>query len=83
VRVLEAHREYLTHEDGRFTFGDLPSGRYTVDVRRLGHVADRQTVAVTRGATAALDGRAAGRRRCSCRPWSPPARSSSAAARTC
>jgi iron complex outermembrane receptor protein len=49
VRLVEAHREYLTHEDGRFVFRDLPAGRYTLEVRRLGHVGDRRAVIVSRG----------------------------------
>lgn len=55
VRVVEAHREYVTHEDGRYAFPGLPAGRYTVEVRRLGYHGESRSVSVGRGASAAVD----------------------------
>jgi len=36
VVVVELHRVALTRTDGRFHFADIPTGSYTVSVRRLG-----------------------------------------------
>ena len=55
VRILELHRDYLTHDDGRFAFGDLPAGRYTVAVRRLGYLTLTRPVDVRAGAAGTLD----------------------------
>jgi iron complex outermembrane receptor protein len=37
VQVLELHRVLQTHEDGKFTFGDIADGTWTVSVQRLGY----------------------------------------------
>lgn len=49
VRLLELHRGYQTHEDGRFAFTALPGGRYTIAVQRLGFALERREVTVPPG----------------------------------
>ncbi len=55
VRLLELHREYLTHEDGSFVFADVPAGRYAVGVLRIGYRSQTATVTVTSGGSARLE----------------------------
>ncbi len=50
VRVLELHRVEQTHSDGRFRFGDLPPGRYTVLAQRIGYAPAEVTLEVRAGA---------------------------------
>jgi iron complex outermembrane receptor protein len=54
VRLLGATRGDLTHDDGRFEFADLPAGRYTVAVQRVGYAAAERTVTLEAGARAAV-----------------------------
>lgn len=49
VRLLELHRGYQTHEDGRFAFTALPGGRYTLAVQRLGFALERRVIVVPPG----------------------------------
>jgi iron complex outermembrane receptor protein len=54
VRLVPVNRGELTHDDGRFAFGDLAPGRYAVAVQRVGYGAAEQTVTVAAGAQAAV-----------------------------
>ncbi len=45
----------LTGDDGRFTLAEVPAGRRTIQVRRVGYRSETRTVDVTDGETAALD----------------------------
>jgi iron complex outermembrane receptor protein len=54
VRLLGANRGEVTHDDGRFVFGDLAAGRYTVAVQRVGYGAAEQVVAVETGREATV-----------------------------
>jgi len=47
VVVVELHRVALTRTDGRFHFADIPTGSYTVSVRRLGFAPVARPVAVS------------------------------------
>ena len=51
VVVVELHRVALTDTDGRFHFGDLPAGIYTVTVRGLGFAPLARRVTVTGSTT--------------------------------
>ena len=54
VRIDELHREYRTHQDGRFAFPDVPVGRWTLTVRRIGYVGNSRPVAVAAGDSTAV-----------------------------
>ncbi len=49
VRLLGVNRGDLTHDDGAFEFADLPAGRYTVSVQRVGYAAAERTVVLGPG----------------------------------
>ncbi len=51
VRLTDHHID-RTHEDGRFEFTGLPTGRYEVTVRRLGYRQARQSVDVPENSVA-------------------------------
>lgn len=46
VRLLELHREYATHADGRFVFASVPAGTATLSVQRIGYATVARTVNV-------------------------------------
>ncbi len=46
VRLVELHREEMTHEDGRFALLGVPRGSYTLTVHRIGYAAVSRTVVV-------------------------------------
>ncbi|MGH7460407.1 MAG: TonB-dependent receptor [Longimicrobiales bacterium] len=54
VRIESLHRQELTHQDGSFRLGNLPSGRYEVVVERIGYRNARQSIDVSPGAVAEL-----------------------------
>ena len=54
VRLVGLGRGELTHDDGTFTFDDLPPGRYTVAVQRIGYATAEQVVTLAAGGRAAL-----------------------------
>ena len=49
VRVLEAHREDVTHDAGEFAVARVPAGTYTVVVQRIGYRPATRRVAVAGG----------------------------------
>ena len=49
VRLVEMHREIRTHDDGSFSFGLVPPGRYQLTVHRLGYQYVTRTVLVDSG----------------------------------
>jgi iron complex outermembrane receptor protein len=51
VRLVELHRDHVSHEDGRFTFDRLPPGRYTLSVVRIGYRPHTRTLELGAGET--------------------------------
>jgi len=51
VQVAELHRLTHTHVDGRFAFPDLPIGRVTLEVSRLGYRVERRVIDPARDTT--------------------------------
>jgi len=51
VRIPEVRREELSHQDGTFDFADLPPGKYTVVIDRLGYRTRSVSVTVEPGKT--------------------------------
>ncbi|MGH7694314.1 MAG: carboxypeptidase regulatory-like domain-containing protein, partial [Gemmatimonadaceae bacterium] len=49
ARIVELHREDLTHEDGSFDHRDLRPATYTLQVQRLGYRLVVQRVVVKAG----------------------------------
>ncbi len=54
VRIVEAHREEPTHQDGAFHFDGLSAGTYTLLVRAIGFLPHSRRVTVTAGAIATV-----------------------------
>jgi iron complex outermembrane recepter protein len=54
VRVLELGRQDLTHGDGEFHLINLPAGRFTLVVERLGYRRHVQAITLARGQTLEL-----------------------------
>lgn len=55
VRIESLNRSVSTTRDGRFSFGQVPPGAYTIAVEYLGAAPKRQQVRVTDGAVASVD----------------------------
>ena len=51
VRLVEFHRAEPTHDDGSFGLRDIPAGRYSLLVQRIGYRPLRETVVVRAGET--------------------------------
>jgi iron complex outermembrane receptor protein len=59
VRIEELHRQELTHQDGTFHLENVPAGRYTISVERIGYRPARREVQVAAGTSSNLEFRLA------------------------
>ncbi|HEU4589176.1 MAG TPA: SusC/RagA family TonB-linked outer membrane protein [Gemmatimonadales bacterium] len=55
VLLPQARRQTTTGDDGRYRFGDVPPGTYTVAVRRIGYAAATRSVTVGDGEEVVVD----------------------------
>ncbi len=55
VRIVELDRVVSTEGDGRFVFGDVPAGTYTVEVRYVGADPVSRTIAVPASGAASVE----------------------------
>jgi len=55
VRIVELDRTVTTERDGSFSFGGVPAGTYTLEVRYIGAAPQTQTVTVSQDGTATVN----------------------------
>ncbi len=55
VRILELHREDMSHGDGTYVLRNLHAGRYTLVVQRIGYRALARTITLEPGVRVSLD----------------------------
>lgn len=55
VRIVELQRSVATEDDGRYSFDDVPPGRYTVLAHQEGFSNQTKSIALVAGATATVD----------------------------